>query len=178
MKVLLVVDMLKGFLLPRGRDGAKFPLYCGKDAEEIVPRVRRRIQAANRAGAAVVFLCDRHAPDDPEFEMFPPHCIRGTEQAEIVEELAGVARNEVVIPKTRFSGFFGTALDRRLARWKPELVEVVGVCTNICVLYTVCDLRARYIPTRVPADCVASFDAKAHDFALAEMKEVLGARVV
>ncbi|MBI4617737.1 MAG: cysteine hydrolase [Planctomycetes bacterium] len=175
--MLLVVDMLKGFLLPRGKDGVRFPLYCGKAAEQIVPRVRRRILAANRAAAPVVFLCDRHAPEDPEFEMFPPHCIRGTEQAEIVEELAGVAKNAVVIPKTRFSGFFGTDLDRRLARWKPDVVEVVGVCTNICVLYTVCELRARYIPTHVPADCVASFDRKAHDFALGEMKEVLGARV-
>lgn len=170
-QVLLVIDMLRGFC-EEGR-----PLYCGPAVKPIVPFIRKLIEGYNQRDETVVFICDRHEPDDLEFRMFPPHCIRGSEEAEVIEPLRGLARNEVVIPKRRYSGFFGTDLEQVLAGLKPDLVEVVGVCTNICVLYTVEELRNRDYPVRVYRRGVASFDSGAHLFALQQMEKVLGAEV-
>ena len=170
-QVLLVVDMLKGFC-EEGR-----PLYCGPSVAPIIPFIRKLIVGYNQRDETVVFICDSHEPDDLEFQMFPPHCVRGSEEAEIIDQLRGVASNEIIIPKQRYSGFFGTNLEELLAGLAPELVEVVGVCTNICVLYTVEELRNRDYPVRVRRRGVASFDAGAHMFALQQMEKVLGAEV-
>ena len=170
-QVLLVVDMLKGFC-EEGR-----PLYCGPSVSPIIPFIRKLIDGCNQRDETVVFISDSHEPDDLEFRMFPAHCVRGSEEAEVIDELRDVARNQIVVPKQRYSGFFGTNLEELLAGIGPELVEVVGVCTNICVLYTVEELRNRDYPVRVYRRGVASFDAGAHVFALQQMEKVLGAGV-
>mgnify|MGYP001568756522 FL=1 len=108
--------------------------------------------------------------------MFPPHCVAGTEQAEVIPELRRYPGQ--VIRKKRFSGFYGTDLAERLARLKPEKLVVVGDCTNICVFFTVADARNRDYQVELPADCVATFDPEAHKFALDQMEKVLGARVL
>ncbi len=170
-RVLIVVDMLVGFL-EKGK-----PLDCGDDARRIVPFVRNKVEEFVRSGDPVIFVKDSHAPDDAEFKMFPPHCVAGTEEAELIEELRRYERNGVVVPKTRYSGFYGTKLEEILDELKPEVVEVVGVCTNICVLYTVEGLRNRDYSVVVHRDGVASFDRNAHEFALVQMRDVLGANV-
>ena len=68
-----------------------------------------------------------------------------------------------VVRKRRFSGFFGTDLDRALAALAPDVVEVIGVCTDICVLHTVADLRNRDYRVVVPGDLVETYDAPGHD---------------
>jgi nicotinamidase/pyrazinamidase len=170
-RVLIVVDMLVGFL-EKGR-----PLDCGEDARAIVPFVRNKVEEFARSDEPVVFLKDSHAPDDPEFKMFPPHCVAGTEEAELVEELRPYEDKGIAVPKTRYSGFYNTRLDEILEGLRPDTVEVVGVCTNICVLYTVEGLRNRDYSVVVHRDGVASFDRQAHEFALAQMKDVLGANI-
>ena len=170
-RVVIVVDMLRGFL-ELGR-----PLDCGDTARAIIPAVRRRILAKRARGATILWVADNHAPDDKEFAMFPPHCIRGTDEAEIIPELADLVDPTNVMPKTRYSGFYGTDLDVRLAALQPDVVTVVGVCTDICVMHTVADARNRDYPVVVPAECVATFDPDAHRFALDHLRRVLGATV-
>lgn len=170
-RAIIVVDMLRGFLEP-GR-----PLDCGPTARAIVPAVRRRIEDEMARGASVFWVADNHAPDDAEFAMFPPHCIRGTAEAEIIPALADLVDPANLLPKTRYSGFYGTDLADRLAALRPDVVTVVGVCTDICVLHTVADARNRDYHVVVPAACVATFDPQAHHFALDHMRRVLGAEV-
>ncbi len=167
---VIVVDMLRGFL----EEG--YPLYCGPAARAIIPRVQKLLERELERGSRIVYVCDRHAPDDPEFQMFPPHCIRGTAEAEVIPELAAYPGE--VIPKTRYSAFFGSALDAVLQALKPEKLIVCGVCTDICVLHTTADARNRYYRVEVPVDAVASFDRQAHEFALHHMQKVLGAELV
>jgi nicotinamidase-related amidase len=170
-RAVIVEDMLRGFLEP-GR-----PLDCGDTARAIIPAVRRRIEEEMARGATVFWSADNHAPDDKEFAMFPPHCIRGTAETEIIPELADLVDPACVVPKTRYSSFYGTDLAERLAKVQPDVITVVGVCTDICVLHTVADARNRDYTVEVPADCVATFDPEAHRFALEHMRRVLGARV-
>jgi len=166
---VLVIDMLRGFL----EEG--YPLYCGEPARGIIPNVQRLLERELGQGSKVFFLCDHHAPDDLEFKMFPPHCITGTAEAEVIPELAQYQGE--VIPKRRYSAFFDTPLDEKLSQLKPDKVIVCGVCTDICVMHTVADIRNRDYEVEVPVDCVASFDEEAHRFALEHIEKVLGAKL-
>ncbi len=170
--VLIVVDMLEGFC----REG--FPLFCGEAVLKIIPFIKKKIEEYSEQYLPVVFLADNHEPDDPEFQMFPPHCVKGTKEAEVLAELFDAARKRVLIPKTTLSTFYNTSLEYYVAGFAPEVVEVVGVCTNICVFFTVEGLRIRGYRARVYREGVASFDREAHDFALQQMEKVLGAEVV
>ena len=167
--VVLVVDMLRGFLEP-GHN-----LYTGDEARAIIPRVQRLLDEETKAGSRVLFIRDTHAPDDLEFQMFPEHCVRGTAETEVIPELAGYAGEHVA--KNRYSAFYGTDLADRLEALNPDKVIVTGVCTDICVLHTAADARNRDYTVEVPTDCVASFDPDAHRWALQHMERVLGARL-
>lgn len=167
-KAIIVVDMLRGFL----EEG--YPLFCGAESRRIIPHVRELLEREREA--AVFYVCDNHAPDDPEFKMFPPHCVRGSLEAELIPELRGYPGT--IVPKTRYSGFYNTDLAERLAEAAPRKVIVVGVCTDICVMHTVADLRNRDYDVEVPEEAVASFDPEAHAFALKHIERVLGATVL
>ena len=169
-RAVIVSDMLRGFL----EEG--HPLYCGRQARSIIPNVQNLLERELRQGSRIFYLCDHHTPDDPEFRMFPPHCIEGTEEAELVPELSQYPGE--IIPKRTFSSFYNTPLDRRLKAIKPETIVVCGVTTHICVLQAVIDARNRRYEVEVPVDCVASFDSKAHSFALDYMEKVLGATLI
>ena len=166
---VLVVDMLRGFL-----EGGN-PLYCGADSRIIIPNVKKLIESEKEKGSEIFFIADCHGPSDLEFKMFPPHCIEGTSESELIPELSDLeGRN---ISKRRYSAFFGTALEAELRKLKPAKIIVCGVCTDICVMHTVADARNRDYAVEVPADCVASFNPDAHKWALEHMQKVLGAKL-
>ncbi len=169
-RVLIIVDMLNDFIQSEGA------LYCGASAQAIVPFIREQLADYRRSDDPVIYLQDAHAPDDKEFERFPRHCVAGTWGSRIIDELAP-REGETVISKTRYSGFYGTDLDRILSAIQPEKVEVVGVCTSICVMDTVGGLANRDYAVRVPESGVADFDADFHDFALKRMKQLYGADI-
>ncbi len=166
---VLVIDMLRGFM------EAGNPLYCGDRSRRIIPNIKYLLEREIKQGSRVFFICDRHDKDDAEFRMFAPHCIAGTAEAEVIPELAGYPGD--IIPKKRYSGFYGTDLEERLKKLKPGKITIVGVCTDICVCHTVGDARNRNYEVEVPVDCVASFDEKAHQYALEHMEKVLGAKL-
>jgi len=172
---VVVIDMLVGFC---EHGNLYSPRY-----EPMIPRLYAHLERAEGRGASLVFLADTHAPDDPEFRMFPPHCIAGSGEEEVVPELAGFVRRGTLVRKHTFSGFWGTELGDVLARLDAKRVEVAGVCTDICVLHTVFDLRVRGFDVAVREDLVETYDAPGHDaavvnrFALGHIGDVLGATV-
>jgi nicotinamidase-related amidase len=168
---VIVVDLQNGFMHPKGT------LYCGDEARRIIPCIQARATQEREAGATVFFTQDSHAPDDPEFRMFPPHCVAGTWEEEIVDELKALARTARCIRKRRYSALYETDLAEQLAALQPDRVLVMGDCTDICVLHTVADLRNRDWEVEVPAAGVASFDPAQHEWALGHMERILGARI-
>ncbi|MCJ7668463.1 MAG: cysteine hydrolase [Anaerolineae bacterium] len=168
--VVIVVDMQRGFL----EEG--YPLFCGAEARQIIPNAQRLLNQELERGSVLIFTQDSHAPNDKEFQMFPPHCIKGTKEVEIIPELANYPGQR--LEKTRYSAFYDTDLDDRLAALKPDKLIVCGICTDICVLHTVADARNRDYPVEIYTDCVASFDEEAHRFALKHMEKILGAKLV
>ena len=168
--VVLVVDMLRGFL----EEGNN--LYCGDDARRIIPNVQSLLQREVSRGSSVFYICDTHAPDDLEFQMFPVHCVEGTAESEVIPELASFPGER--IEKQRYSAFYNTDLEQRLKELAPETITVCGVCTDICVLHTTADARNRDYAVEVASDAVASFDGDAHKWALQHIERILGARLV
>jgi nicotinamidase-related amidase len=82
------------------------------------------------------------------------------------------------VAKIRYSCFARTDLEDILKKEQVERVEVVGVCTSICVMETVKELFDRDIPSLVYRQGVADFDPEAHAFALKHMTRIFGAKVV
>src|SRR5690606_38791002 len=124
-----------------------------------------------------IYICDNHEEDDKEFDMFPPHCIAGTEGSQIIQQLQ-VKDGDKIIKKRRYSAFYGTDLDLYLREKGVDEIYLVGVCTNICVLYTAADARNLAYKVNVFKEGVASFDEEAHEFALKEMESTLGCNIV
>ncbi|MBI2323979.1 MAG: cysteine hydrolase [Chloroflexi bacterium] len=170
-RALIVVDMIHDFAHEGGA------LYCGPSMGKIIPVIQNELDRARAAGEPVVYLTDAHMPDDAEFQMFPPHAIVGTKGAEIVPELAP-SEADVVIPKRRYSGFFGTDLDITLRERGIDTLRLVGDCTNICVLYTAADARNLGYAVEVVENGVTSFDEDAHRNALKELEKTLGAKML
>ena len=167
--LVLVIDMVIGFM-EAGRN-----LYCGDDARKIIPHIRALIEFEKASGSDIIFIVDTHEPDDLEFEMFPVHCVRGSEECEIIPELANYAN--VTMPKRRYSAFYDTNLSEQLCELNPENIIICGVCTDICIMHTVSDARNRDYSVIIPTNCIASFDQEAHRYALQHMEKILGAKL-
>lgn len=170
-KALVVIDMVRDFIDAEGT------LSIGPAAKELVPAIARKIEDTRAEGWPVIYVCDRHSEDDLEFAMFPPHCVAGTPGADVVDALRP-RPGDKIIPKRRYSAFFQTDLDLTLRELGVGEIVLVGVCTNICDLYTAADARMLGYKVAVPRDSVASFDEAAHEFALREMERTLGVNVV
>ncbi len=166
---IIVVDMLVGFLEP-GHN-----LYCGDNSRRIIPNVIDLLKRETATGARVLYVADNHELDDLEFEMFPVHCVKGTDETRVIGELSEFDGD--YIPKNRYSGFFNTDLEDRLAELRPKKLILVGVCTNICVMHTAADARNRDYAVEIPVDCVASFDEEAHRYALEHARNILGVKL-
>lgn len=168
---LIVIDMLNDFLDPGGS------LYAGAQAREIIPFVAQKIAEFRAQGQVVIFVCDAHAPDDPEFGAFPAHAVKGSWGAGIIPELTP-APGDYRVEKPRHSAFELTNLDDILKPEQVEEVHLVGVLTSICVMETVKGLCHRKLPGLVYRQGVADSDPEAHALALKQMQRDLGAKVV
>src|ERR1700756_4742170 len=73
------VDAQRDFLLPGGN------LYV-PGAEKLLPKIRRLTDAAREGKVFLVSHGCFHTPNDPEFKIFPPHCVKGTTGSELVPE--------------------------------------------------------------------------------------------
>lgn len=167
-EALIIIDMLNDFV----EKGA--PLEV-PNAKNIVPNILKRIETQRNSGKPVIYVCDRHRKNDPEFNVWPAHAVEGTKGSEIVGSLKP-DKSDIVVSKTTYSGFFDTDLERHLKRLKVDKLILAGVCTEICVLYTAADAFMRGYSVSVPQDCVAGLTEEDHRFALKQMTKVLKPR--
>ena len=165
-KVLVVVDMQKDFV-----DGA----LGSREAAAIVPNVARKIRAFDGDGIIVTF--DTHYPDyleTLEGKKLPVvHCVEGTAghalDGEVQKALEGKQYTKVLkktfgsfdVPRILGEAYPGEALE----------IEVVGLCTDICVVSNALILRAAYPNAKITVDarCCAGVSPETHRAALATM---------
>lgn len=162
MKLLIVVDMQKDFI-----DGA----LGSAEAQAVVEGVRKKIEAYQTAGDEVIFTLDTHEEDymnTQEGKNLPvPHCIRGSEGWELdasLKEYQG---------KRFEKNTFGSTAVMEYVQEKPyESIELVGVCTDICVISNALLIKAAIpeVPVIVDASCCAGVTPESHENALNAMK--------
>lgn len=157
-KTLIVVDMQKDFI-----DGA----LGTREAVAVVENVKRKIAEYRENGDEIIFTRDTHQPDyltTNEGKYLPVvHCIEGTEGWEIYEGL--LTEGAEIINKPTF-GYLDWA------KYHFEEVELVGLCTDICVVSNALILKAMYpeITVKVDAACCAGVTPESHEAALITMK--------
>ncbi len=158
-KTLIVIDMQNDFV--SGVLGTA-------EAQAIVPKVKAKIKEYLDRGDEVIFTRDTHGDDymtTNEGKYLPvPHCIRGTDGWCIVPEIDCADCRHIDKPN------FG------YPNWKNEFdfvsVELIGVCTDICVVSNALILKAQFPEIDIAVDslCCAGVTPAAHDAALATMK--------
>ena len=165
-KLLLVIDMHNDFI--NGALGTK-------EAEAIVPNVVKRIQEFE---GDVLYTRDTHSEDYMETQegknLPVPHCIKGTPGWELCPELKALrdAGHSPVLDKLTFGAKDLPAyLETRYPRGL-ESVELIGLCTDICVISNAMVLKAFFpeLPVSVTASCCAGVTPESHENALNAMK--------
>lgn len=172
MDVLVVVDMQNDFV--SGALGTA-------EAREIVPHVVGRVVAGLNRGEEVLFTRDTHEAgylDTQEGRKLPvPHCVRGTEGWEVIEQLREYAAHPIDKPTfgSRYLGALLKARDEDLKKQGKtgvEKVTLVGLCTDICVISNAMLIKA-FLPEAeiaVDAKCCAGVTPESHRNALEAMK--------
>lgn len=157
-KTLIVVDMQNDFI-----DGS----LGTEEAQAIVENVRRKIKEYQETGGEIIFTRDTHTKDylnTNEGKHLPvEHCIFGTEGWKIADGLE--VPNAKYVDKPSFG--FTSWEDYNL-----EEVELVGLCTDICVVSNALIIKAVYpeINVTVDAACCAGVTPETHKAALETMK--------
>ncbi len=158
MKTLIVIDMQRDFI-----DGS----LGTKEAVAIVDSVKKKIKEYEENGDEIIFTRDTHQTnylETYEGKKLPvEHCIEGTDGWQIFDGL--ITEGAKIIDKPTF-GYTG---------WNKrsfEEIEIVGLCTDICVVSNALILRAYFPETKisVQSSCCAGVTPKTHNAALEVMK--------
>ena len=142
------------------------------EAQEMLPRMLAKLTAEQAAGTVLVFTMDTHGADylqTQEGQKLPvEHCIRGTAGWQIADALQPfVQEAAAVIEKPAFGA---PTLPAALADY--DEIELVGLCTDICVISNALLLKAFYPekPISVDAACCAGVTPESHVNALNAMR--------
>lgn len=160
-KILIVVDMQNDFI-----DGA----LGTKEAVAIVPAVIRKIRSYPED--QVYATRDTHPKnylETQEGRYLPVrHCIKGTQGWEIRKEIAELISEEHIFDKPTFGSVELAEEMRRLAGEEELEIELVGLCTDICVVSNALMLKAFLPETKISVDpsCCAGVTPEKHRAAL------------
>lgn len=164
-KILVVIDMQNDFI-----DGA----LGTKEAVAIVPKTAEKIRLypsdcviATRDTHQINYLQTsegRHLPVE--------HCIEGTKGWELREELQKLLTGAVILNKPSFGSLELPETVKRLVGNEEFELELIGLCTDICVVSNALLLKVAFpeVPIRVDAACCAGVTPDSHRAALQTMK--------
>lgn len=161
-ELVVVVDMINGFV------------YEGNMKDEyiahIIPGIKELIKKyIDRLDAEIFFIRDSHSKDSTEFAKFPVHCLEGTSESELVDELRVFEDKGRTYKKNSTSAMFAKGLLEDLTKMKKlERVYVVGCCSDICVtnfaipLVNYLDEHDMKVDVVTISDLVETYDAPFH----------------
>jgi len=183
------VDTQADFMLPGGR------LYV-PGAERLLPNIRKLTDAARQGRVFLVSHGCYHAKDDPEFKVFPPHCVKGSAGAEFVpealtEQVLTVPNEPTATLPTDLSQYQQILLEKQTldifeSRHAGELVErldrdaefvVFGVVTEYCVRLAAKGLLERGRRVSVVRDAIETLKPEDGRRTVAEL-QALGAKFI
>jgi len=171
------IDSQLDFLYPAGA------LYV-PGAERIVPAIERLNRHAAMYDIPVVSTTDAHPENDPEFKVWPPHCVTGTigqhkAEATLLDkrvvvpnrdgDLAIEGAQQIIVEKQHVDVFTAPNLAHVIERLPADRFVVYGVVTEICVLFAARGLLKYGKPVVVVTDAVETLRAESSACALAEL---------
>ncbi|HMK23467.1 MAG TPA: isochorismatase family protein [Terriglobales bacterium] len=186
--ILWEVDTQADFMLPGGK------LYV-PGAEKLLPNIKKLTNAARRGKAFLVSHGCYHAPDDPEFQQFPPHCVKGTPGSEFVAE---ALTDDVVRVPNHDQAWPGKVHDHKQVLFEKQTLDifesrhahkvvdalphdaeflVFGVVTEYCVRLAAKGLLQRGRSVSVIRDAIETLNAAEGDRTLKELQE-MGAKLI
>lgn len=153
--LLIVVDMVNGFV----REGALADPYIAT----IIPEIKELIELNRERGGALAFINEAHTENAAEFKTFPRHCVKGTIEAEVIDELQPEFREaDLVYGKNSTAGIFAIQRDIEAMQQLREVI-ITGCCTDICDLNLAIPLKNllneydRDVRVVVPRNAVETF---------------------
>ena len=169
-EVLIVVDMVNGF----AREG----MLASPLVDAIVPNVVEYVEEAKKENRLIIFIKDTHDKDSVEFRRFgdEPHCLRGTREAQLVDELVPYEEETISFEKNSTSFMFGKNPNFKYGFIEMldglenlKKVQVCGCCTDICdtngvlPMMNYFDENNRRVDVELLVDAMATFDAPWHN---------------
>ena len=163
---LIVVDMQNDFV-----DG----VLGSKEAVAIVPQVVKKIEGFD---GEIFATLDTHLENylqTAEGKKLPvPHCIKGTQGWQLNRDVAAALEQKgyTAVEKTTFGSVALPSLLAQAAEGEPFDIEMIGLCTDICVVSNALLLKAIYqeTPIAVDAACCAGVTPEKHEAALETMR--------
>jgi nicotinamidase-related amidase len=157
----VIVDMINGF----AREGA----LMSPRVEGLIPQIIELSKMCDELKIVKLAFADCHTNASPEFDSYPEHCIAGTYQAEVVDEIKNIG-GYTLIPKNSTNGF----LEEGFQKWLKEnqninTFVITGDCTDICVqqfaitLKTWFNKQNKKIRIIVPQNVVETYDFDLHN---------------
>ena len=135
------------------------------------------MREARKKGVYVIYANDAHIKGiDRELELWGDHAIIGTEGAEVIPELAP-QEGDFVIPKRRYSGFFGTDMHLLLTELGVDTVIMTGLHAHMCVRHTTADAYYWGYKIIVPTDATDSFTREDYEYGIQYLKDIYGAKL-
>lgn len=164
-KALVVIDMQNDFITG---------VLGNEECRTVVPQVVKRVQEATADGIDIIFSQDTHQENylsTQEGRKLPvPHCIQNTEGWKIIPELAETAvQKGIVFTKETFGS---SAIAEYIKEQHYDEVELIGVCTDICVISNAMVIKA-FVPEAeiaVNESCCAGVTPQSHQTAIEAMK--------
>jgi len=171
----IIVDMINGFV----REGA----LQSPRAEGIIPEITRLSKACDKLQIKKIAFADCHNTQSPEFDSYPEHCLGGTSESEVVDEIKEIG-GYTLIPKNSTNGFHEEEFQNWLKQNQDmDTFIVTGVCTDICVQQFSITLKTWFNKINkksrviVPVNMVETYDLGVHDAELINIMALYNMRI-
>lgn len=169
---LIVIDIQKSTFIDDSTDRAIANMPGYRDR---MMACRGLIDTAHDVGIPVIFIQEIHRPDGIDFGREldgdeDVHCLAGDPRTDVAKEEMGFREGDYIVPKRRYSAFFGTDLEILLRGLRANTLILCGGLTDVCVHYTFADAHQSDYFTRVVEDCVAGSTFEAHTASLKAME--------
>ena len=181
------IDMINGFV--------KEGILSAPSIMRVVPRQKEILnEYLNDEEKGIIFIRDEHTKDAVEFKTFPEHCLKGSKESELIDELKEYYKDAYDFPKNSTNFVFAPGFQEQINKFKNlKTVILMGCLSEICVknggiaLRNYFDQNNMNVDIYVAADAIDTYDVPAHiasevtEQALNDMKangiKVLGRRL-
>ena len=161
--LVINIDMINGFV----KEGT----LAAPSIMRVVPRQQEILEEyLNDEEKGIIFIRDEHTKDAVEFNTFPEHCVKGTKESELIDELKKYYKDAYDFPKNSTNFVFAPGFQEQIDKFTNlETVTLMGCLSEVCVknggitLRNYFDQNNRNVEIYVADDAIDTYDAPGHN---------------